>query len=71
MILEHRREESFRSLPPEVKQELVVVGCAAADSRLPIRRVSRVGPIARRFAARHSLLARVDGQHHQENEVCM
>ena len=26
MILEHRREESFRSIPLEAKQELVVVG---------------------------------------------
>jgi predicted RNase H-like HicB family nuclease len=26
LILEHRREESLRSLPPEAKQELVVVG---------------------------------------------
>ncbi len=26
LILEHRREESFRSIPPEAKQELVVVG---------------------------------------------
>ncbi len=26
LILEHRREESFRALPPEAKQELVVVG---------------------------------------------
>jgi predicted RNase H-like HicB family nuclease len=25
-ILEHRREESLRTLPPEAKQELVVVG---------------------------------------------
>ena len=26
LILEHRREESLRSLPPEAKQELVIVG---------------------------------------------
>ena len=26
LILEHRREESFRALPPEAKQELVVIG---------------------------------------------
>ena len=26
LILEHRREESMRSLPPDAKQELVVVG---------------------------------------------
>jgi predicted RNase H-like HicB family nuclease len=26
LILEHRREESFRALPPEAKQELVIVG---------------------------------------------
>lgn len=26
LILEHRREESLRSLPPEAIQELVVVG---------------------------------------------
>ena len=26
LILEHRREESLRSLPPEARQELVVVG---------------------------------------------
>ena len=26
LILEHRREESFCALPPEAKQELVVVG---------------------------------------------
>ncbi len=26
LILEHRREESFRALPPEAQQELVVVG---------------------------------------------
>ena len=26
LILEHRREESLRALPPEAKQELVVVG---------------------------------------------
>jgi len=26
LILEHRREESLRTLPPEAKQELVVVG---------------------------------------------
>ena len=26
LILEHRREESLRSLPPEAKRELVVVG---------------------------------------------
>jgi predicted RNase H-like HicB family nuclease len=26
LILEHRGKESFRSLPPEAKQELVVVG---------------------------------------------
>jgi predicted RNase H-like HicB family nuclease len=26
LILEHRREESLGSLPPEAKQELVVVG---------------------------------------------
>ena len=26
LILEHRREESLRFLPPEAKQELVVVG---------------------------------------------
>ena len=26
MILEYRREESLRALPPEAKQELVVVG---------------------------------------------
>ena len=26
MILEHRREELFRSIAPEAKQELVVVG---------------------------------------------
>lgn len=26
LILEHRREESLRSLPPEAKQELLVVG---------------------------------------------
>jgi len=26
LILEHRREESLRALPPDAKQELVVVG---------------------------------------------
>jgi predicted RNase H-like HicB family nuclease len=26
LVLAHRREESLRSLPPEAKQELVVVG---------------------------------------------
>ena len=26
LILEHRREESLRSAPPEARQELVVVG---------------------------------------------
>jgi predicted RNase H-like HicB family nuclease len=26
LILEHRREESFRALPPDAKSELVVVG---------------------------------------------
>jgi predicted RNase H-like HicB family nuclease len=26
LILAHRREETFRSIPPEGKQELVVVG---------------------------------------------
>lgn len=26
LILQHRREESFRALPPEAQQELVVVG---------------------------------------------
>lgn len=26
LVLEHRREESLRFLPPEAKQELVVVG---------------------------------------------
>jgi predicted RNase H-like HicB family nuclease len=26
LILEHRREESLRSLPPDARQELVVVG---------------------------------------------
>ncbi len=26
MILEHRREESLRALPPDAKQELVVIG---------------------------------------------
>ena len=26
MILEHRREESLRALPPDARQELVVVG---------------------------------------------
>lgn len=26
LILEHRREESFRCIPPDAKQELVVVG---------------------------------------------
>jgi len=26
LILEHRREESFRALPPDAKHELVVVG---------------------------------------------
>ena len=26
LILEHRREESLRALPPEAKQELLVVG---------------------------------------------
>ncbi len=26
MILDHRREESLRALPPDAKQELVVVG---------------------------------------------
>lgn len=26
LVLEHRREESLRSLPPDAKQELVVVG---------------------------------------------
>ncbi len=26
LILEHRREESLRALPPEARQELVVVG---------------------------------------------
>ena len=26
LVLEHRREESLRALPPEAKQELVVVG---------------------------------------------
>jgi predicted RNase H-like HicB family nuclease len=26
LILEHRREESLRSLPPDAKQELVVIG---------------------------------------------
>lgn len=29
IILEHRREESLRSIPPEAKQELVVVGRSA------------------------------------------
>ena len=28
MILEHRREESLRSIPLDAKQELVVLGCA-------------------------------------------
>ena len=26
LILEHRREESLRALPPDAKQELVVIG---------------------------------------------
>ena len=26
LILEHRREESFRSLPPDADKELVIVG---------------------------------------------
>jgi predicted RNase H-like HicB family nuclease len=26
LILEHRREESLRSLPPDAKQELVMIG---------------------------------------------
>ena len=26
LVLEHRREESLRALPPEARQELVVVG---------------------------------------------
>ncbi len=26
LILEHRREESLRSLPPDARQELVIVG---------------------------------------------
>jgi predicted RNase H-like HicB family nuclease len=26
LVLEHRREESLRALPPDAKQELVVVG---------------------------------------------
>ena len=26
LILEHRREESLRAVPPEAKRELVVVG---------------------------------------------
>jgi predicted RNase H-like HicB family nuclease len=26
LILEHRREESLRALPPEAQQELVVIG---------------------------------------------
>ncbi len=26
LILDHRREESLRALPPEAKQELVIVG---------------------------------------------
>ncbi len=26
LILEHRREESLRGMPPEAKQELVIVG---------------------------------------------
>ncbi len=26
LILEHRREESLRALPPEAKQEVVIVG---------------------------------------------
>jgi len=26
LILEHRREESLRSLPPDAKQELVIIG---------------------------------------------
>jgi hypothetical protein len=26
LILEHRREETLRSLPPDARQELVVVG---------------------------------------------
>lgn len=26
LVLEHRREESLRALPPETKQELVVAG---------------------------------------------
>lgn len=26
LVLDHRREESLRALPPEAKQELVVVG---------------------------------------------
>ena len=26
LILEHRREESLRSLPPDARQELVVIG---------------------------------------------
>ena len=26
LILEHRREESLRALPPDAKQELVIIG---------------------------------------------
>jgi predicted RNase H-like HicB family nuclease len=26
LILEHRREDSFRAMPPDAKRELVVVG---------------------------------------------
>jgi predicted RNase H-like HicB family nuclease len=26
LVLEHRREESLRALPPDAKQELVVIG---------------------------------------------
>lgn len=52
LILEHRREKSRRSLPPEVKQELVVVGRRAR--RCSTTSGAMVG-IVRREGKEHAL----------------
>lgn len=31
LVLEHRRDDSLRSMPADAKQELVVVGCGATS----------------------------------------